>query len=114
MVFSSYDLSFDPEMRLCKQVRQAAGYTLYKMYKLLKKSSVQTYISLERTAVRLSLPDLIALEQIYTGACGKTHEEFWELVKKCAKTDQKILDYQTVERRARATPKDDDDEDAKS
>lgn len=65
-----------PAMKIAKIVRQSAELNAWAMYKKMGKKSVQAYLSLERSAKRISLKDLYALERIWVeSGCG-TEEEF--------------------------------------
>lgn len=67
-------------MELFKIVRESIGYKPKKMSDLLKKRSVQAYLKAERTAKRITLNDIISLQEIYPGNLN----QFWELLKKVA------------------------------
>ncbi len=72
-------------MVLVKKVRELAGLNPWVMHQKMGKSSVQSYLSLERTAKRISLEDLFALERIFIDAkCGDI-SDFRELALKCTK-----------------------------
>ena len=70
-------------MLLAKKVREFAKLNAWKMHQMMGKNSVQAYLSLERSAQRISLKDLIALRNIYTEH-GGTVEAFDKLVERCA------------------------------
>lgn len=71
-------------MRLVKKVREIAGLKPWAMHKLMGKKSVQAYLSLERSAKRISLADYFQLEKIWLeNKCG-TQEEFHKLARECA------------------------------
>ncbi len=70
-------------MLLAKKVREFAKITSWKMHQEMGKNSVQAYLSLERSAQRISLADLLSLKRIYIEAGGTT-EAFDKLVEKCA------------------------------
>jgi hypothetical protein len=72
-----------PTVKIAKIVRETAGLNPWNMYKRMGKKSVQAYLSLERSAKRISLKDLYALERIWVDeGCG-TREQFHERARKC-------------------------------
>lgn len=74
-------------MNLAKIVREFAGLNAWKMYKLMGKKTVQSYLSFERKAKTLELKDFFALERIYVQH-GGTKEDFDKLARKCAKQEK--------------------------
>lgn len=74
-----------PAMRIAKIVRETAGLTAWKMHQRMGKKSVQAYLSLERSAKRISLIDFYRLEDVWVEeGCG-SREEFHALARKTAK-----------------------------
>ena len=72
-------------MQLVKKVREAAKLNPWVMHKEMGKKSLQAYLSLERSAKRISLEDLFALEKIWIEhGCG-TASDFQDLARKCVK-----------------------------
>lgn len=78
-----------PEMKLVKKVREIAGLNPWNMHKLMGKKSVQAYLSLERSAKRISLRDYFQLEQIWIEKKCGSREDFHELARQCA-TKEKL------------------------
>lgn len=74
-------------MKLAQKVREFAGLNPWKMSQAMGKEKVQSYLSLERKAQRITLSDLLSLERIYIKA-GGTKEQFDDLVRKCAKVEK--------------------------
>lgn len=72
-----------PGMKLAKLVREYAGLNAWQMHKKMGKKTVQAYLSLERSAKRITLADFYELERIYIEA-GGTKISFEELARKCA------------------------------
>lgn len=70
-------------MKLAKIVRETAGLNSWQMHKKMGKKSVQAYLSLERSAKRITLEDFFALERIWLEA-GQSKPAFEELARKCA------------------------------
>lgn len=68
-------------MELVKKVRESAGLGPWAMYKLMKKKSVQAYLSLERNAKRITLADLVMLEQIWIDKDCGTAQDFKKLLR---------------------------------
>ncbi len=66
-------------MKLVKKVREYAGLNPWQMHKLMKKS-MQSYMNLERKTQKISIPDLMILERIYTDAGGSS-SGFYELLR---------------------------------
>lgn len=74
-----------PTMLLVKKVRESAGLTPWVMFKKMGKKTIQAYLSLERSAKRISLDDYFALERIFIEhKCGDS-SDFHELARKCSK-----------------------------
>jgi hypothetical protein len=72
-------------MQLVKKVREAAKLNAWAMHKKMGKKTVQAYLSLERSAKRISLEDLFALEKIWIEeGCGSA-SDFQDLARKCTK-----------------------------
>lgn len=65
-----------PSMKIVKIVRETAGLNAWAMHKKMGKNSVQAYLSLERSAKRISLKDFYALERIWIEESCGTSEEF--------------------------------------
>jgi hypothetical protein len=76
-----------PAMLLVKKVREFAGLNPWSMYKLMGRKTIQAYLSLERSAKRISLPDFYKLEEIYISH-GGTREDFDTLARKCARSEK--------------------------
>ena len=73
-----------PTMLLVKKVREIAGLNPWAMHKLMGKNSIQAYLSLERSAKRISLADYFQLEKIWVERnCGSS-DEFHRLARECA------------------------------
>lgn len=70
-------------MKLAKIVRDFAGLNPWKMHQLMGKKSVQAYLSLERSAKRISLDDFYKLEEIWLENGGKK-EDFHAQARKLA------------------------------
>lgn len=70
-------------MYLVKKVREIIGLNPWSMHKLMKKRSIQAYLSLERSAERISLADYLALQRIYIEHTGGSVSDFTELVNLC-------------------------------
>lgn len=72
-------------MILAKKVRESAGLNPWAMHKRMGKKTVQAYLSLERSAKRISLDDYFALERIWIEEkCGSA-SEFQDLARRCIK-----------------------------
>ena len=71
-------------VELAKIVREFRGWNPWEMHKAMKKKTVQAYLSLERSAQRITLADLETLESLYIEG-GGTAEDFKKLQRKCAK-----------------------------
>jgi hypothetical protein len=71
-------------MKLVKKVRDFAKLNAWEMHKLMKKKTVQAYLSLERKAKRITLEDLNRLEDIYLSHGGKL-EDFRKLLRELEK-----------------------------
>lgn len=72
------------QMKLAKKVRELAKLNAWTMHKLMNKKTVQAYLSLERSAKRISLEDLYSLEKIFVDhGCG-SRDEFQEIARKLA------------------------------
>lgn len=71
-------------MKLAKIVRESAGLNAWQMYKRMGKKTVQSYLSFERSAKRLTLEDFYALERIWLES-GRSKNEFEDLARKCAR-----------------------------
>lgn len=69
-------------MKLAKKVREFAGLNPWEMFQRMNKKTVQSYLSLERKAERITLKDLNRLEEIYIEAGGSL-ENFRKLQKEC-------------------------------
>jgi len=73
-----------PTVKIAKIVREAAGLNPWNMYKRLGKKTVQAYLSLERSAKRISLKDFYKLEEIWVEEKCGTREQFHEKARKLA------------------------------
>lgn len=71
-------------MKLAKIVRETAGLNPWQMYRKMNRKSVQSYISFEKEAKRITLEDFFLLEKIWLES-GRSKEEFQEIARKCAK-----------------------------
>lgn len=74
-------------VELVKIIREKLKLNPWKMSQKMGKE-VQSYLSLERKAQRITLSDLERLEQIWLEA-GKTAEEFKKYQRECAKREGK-------------------------
>lgn len=75
-------------VKLAAIIREKAGLKPWEMHKRMGKKTVQAYLSLERSAKRITPKDFTALEQIFIEEALGDHGDFWELVKKCAKSEK--------------------------
>lgn len=74
-------------MKAAEIIREKAGLNPWAMHKRMHKDTVQAYLSYERRAKRTSLADLMALEAIFIEEGLGSHDDFWKLLKKCAKDE---------------------------
>lgn len=74
-----------PSMKLVKKVRESAGLNAWAMHKRMGKKTVQAYLSLERSAKRISLTDFFLLEKIWIEEKCGTKEEFVDLARSCSR-----------------------------
>lgn len=72
-------------MQLAKKIREMAGLNPWNMHKRMKKKTVQAYLSLERTAKRITLEDFFALERIFVEEGLGSTSDFVDLARKLAK-----------------------------
>lgn len=72
-------------MKLAKIVRESAGLNPWSMYKRMGKKTIQAYLSMERSAKRISLEDFFRLEQIWVEERCGTREEFQEKARELAR-----------------------------
>ena len=72
-------------MQLAKKIREMAGLNPWNMHKRMKKKTVQAYLSLERTAKRITLEDFFALERIFVEEGLGSTSDFLDLARKLAK-----------------------------
>ncbi len=74
-------------MLIAKKVRELAKLNPWVMHKRMNKKTVQAYLSLERSAKRITLEDYFRLEAIFIESGGGTADQFHDLARKCAKKD---------------------------
>lgn len=74
-----------PTVRIAKIVRESADLNAWAMHKLMGKKSVQAYLSLERSAKRISLKDFYRLEEIWLEKKCGSREQFHEMARSHAK-----------------------------
>lgn len=72
-------------MQLAKKIREMAGLNPWNMHKRMKKKTVQAYLSLERTAKRITLEDFFALERIFVEEGLGSTSDFLDVARKLAK-----------------------------
>ncbi len=72
------------EMKLAKLVREFARLNNWQMYQRMGKKTVQSYLSFERSAKRMTLEDFYLLEKIWIES-GGSKEGFEDLARKCSK-----------------------------
>lgn len=73
-------------MKLAKIVRESAGLNAWTMKSRMNKRSIQAYLSMERSAKRITLEDFYMLEKIWVdekcGTLDEFHAKARSLVKK--------------------------------
>ena len=74
-------------VKLAEIIREKAGLNAWEMHKRLGKKTVQAYLSLERKAQRITVKDFTALEAVFVDEKLGSHEDFWRLVKRCAREE---------------------------
>lgn len=72
-------------MLLAKKVREIAKLNPWNMYQRMGKKTVQAYLSLERSAKRISLEDFYSLERIFIEEKCGSKEDFDKLARSSAK-----------------------------
>jgi len=68
-------------MKIVKIVRVTAKLKPWVMFQRMGKKSIQAYLSLERSAKRISLKDFYALERIWVEEKCGTAEEFHKIAR---------------------------------
>lgn len=68
-------------VKLVKIVREFLKLNPWEMHKKMKKKTVQSYLSLERKAERITIEDFLLLEKLYIEG-GGTSEQFKKEVEK--------------------------------
>lgn len=76
-----------PGMKLAKIVRDFAGLRPWAMHKRMGKKTIQSYLSFERSAKRMTLTDYFRLESVYIEA-GGSKGEFERLARDCASKEK--------------------------